>query len=73
MHSSEGIESFLSMPCCPVWAHIFIIVTAVWHGIFAGVWRFFCVSRKLILRLGQIGVSCWKLIFAIFRKYQTQH
>ena len=29
----------------------------------------FCVSREQILRLGQIGISCWELIFAIFRKY----
>ena len=33
----------------------------------------FCVSRELILRLGQIGFSFWELIFAIFRKYQTRH
>ena len=26
VHSSEGIETFLSMPCCPVWAHIFIFL-----------------------------------------------
>ena len=29
----------------------------------------FCVSRELILQLGQIGFSCWELIFVIFRKY----
>ena len=29
----------------------------------------FCYLRELILRLGQIGFSCWELIFAIFRKY----
>ena len=45
MHSFEGIESFLSMPRCPVWVHIFIIVTAVWHGVFAGVWRFLCFAK----------------------------
>ena len=54
MHSSEGIETFLSMPCCPVWAHIFIIIViTVWHGIdnflcFAGT-NFFDKDRLMFL------------------------
>ena len=35
---------------------------------FCGSLAFLCVSRELILRLGQIGVSCWELIFADFQK-----
>ena len=32
----------------------------------------FCVLRELILAtIGQIGFSCWELIFAIFRKYSV--
>ena len=34
-----------------------------------GIFFFFYILRELILRLGQIGFSCWELIFAIFRKY----
>ena len=44
----------------------------MWHEIFAGVYfcglATFCVLWELIFRLGQIGFSCWELIFAIFRK-----
>jgi len=47
----------------------------VWHEILAGFYfcglAIFCVLRDLIFeisRLGQIGFSCWELIFAIFRK-----
>ena len=29
----------------------------------------FCVLQEQFLRLGQIGFSCWKLIFAIFKTY----
>ena len=40
-------------------------------SLFLRISDFFCVLRELIfLRLGQIGFSCWELIFAIFRKYQ---
>ena len=33
----------------------------------------FCVLQELILRLGQIGFSCWELILVIFRKSVTNH
>ena len=34
-------------------------------------WRFFVSCGNLFLQLGQIGFSCWELIFAIFRKYSV--
>jgi len=45
----------------------------VWYEIFAAVYFcgvvIFCVLRELIfMQFGQIGFSCWELIFAIFRK-----
>ena len=37
-------------------------------------WRFFVFCGNSFLRLGQIGFSCWKLIFAIFQTVpSTQH
>ena len=45
-----------------------------WHKIFAGVYFcglviFLCSAGTSFLQLGQLGFSCWELIFAIFRKY----
>ena len=46
MQSSEGIETFLSMPCCPVWAHIIIsLLLLLPCGTELAI---FCVSRELI-------------------------
>ena len=49
VHSSEGIETFLSMPCCPVWAHIFIFLLLLLPCGTELV--IFCVSRELIFAI----------------------
>ena len=75
MHSSEGIETFLSQVCHAVqYGRIFlyfvvIIVITVWYRIgdflcFAG--TNFCDKDSLMFLFRE-------LIFAIFRKNQTQH
>ena len=43
----------------------------LWEFIFAD-WPFFVFCRTQFLRLGQMGFSCWELIFEIFRKYRLQ-
>ena len=62
MHSSEGIETFLSMPCCPVWAHISIIVITVLHGI----GDFFCFTGTNFCDKDRLMFLFRELIFAIF-------
>jgi len=45
----------------------------MWHefaGDFLRIGDFLCFEGTIFLRLGQIGFSCWELIFAISRKYQ---
>ena len=49
VHSSEGIETFLSMPCCPVWKHIFIFLLLLLPCGTELV--IFCVSRELIFAI----------------------
>ena len=38
-------------------------------SLFLRIGDFLCFAGTNFLRLGQIGFSCWELIFAIFRKY----